>query len=70
MLQTISPSSESVNLFSSTYCVGPGAQRTTAASPESWSKYEIKKTIKKIWEAYNKTCVGSNGCATIPEPKE
>ena len=36
---------------------------------ETWSRYEIKGTIKRIWAAYDSRCVGVNGLDAITEPK-
>ena len=35
----------------------------------TWSRYEIEKTLKTIWEAYDKSCAGSSSYVKIPEPK-
>jgi len=36
---------------------------------ESWSRYQVGVTARKIWEAYQKRCAGVNGLQSIPEPK-
>ena len=36
---------------------------------ETWSRFEIKQTVKKIWDAYNKAQASISGYVAIPEPK-
>ena len=35
----------------------------------TWNRYEIAATLKIIWNAYNTTCLGVNGCQAISEPR-
>ncbi len=36
---------------------------------ETWSRFEIKRTVKKIWDAYDKALKGKTGYVAISEPK-
>lgn len=36
---------------------------------ETWNRFEIRETVKKIWDAYEKAFKGQSGYMQIPEPK-
>jgi hypothetical protein len=36
---------------------------------ETWNRFEIRQTVKKIWDAYDKALKGRAGYVQIPEPK-